>query len=293
MTGKETNWGSTVAQAAKRFRDGELYRTTGVDRSNRDARLLLAHVLGVTPERVFSWPECPLAEGAEKSFFDLVERRLKQEPLSRILGRREFWSLSFQLSADTLDPRPDSESVIEAVLTHRPDIRPDYRILDLGTGTGCLLAALLSEYTNATGTAVDVSEGAVRTAGQNLIDLGFASRASVRTGNWDEGLDGTFDIIVSNPPYIIDETVPALEVSVAAFDPHLALKGGRDGLDAYRQLAGLLPARLSESGLAVLEFGHGQADQIAGILAEKNLEVIDWKEDLSGRRRCAVCQIRS
>ncbi|MBT3703579.1 MAG: peptide chain release factor N(5)-glutamine methyltransferase [Alphaproteobacteria bacterium] len=277
-------WGEIVSDAAR------LLANAAIDQPNRDARTLLAHVVDTTPERVFAWPETDIAPSDVSKFNDLIARRLKCEPLSRILGRREFWSLSFGLSEDTLDPRADSESVIEAVLSHCPDRARDFRILDLGTGTGCLLAALLSEYENASGVAVDLSEGAVQTARQNLSDLGLAHRAEIQTGDWDAGLQGEFDIIVSNPPYIVDGDISGLARGVVDYDPHRALAGGIDGLDAYRQLASLLPARLALQGLAVLEFGHGQAHDVAGILTAKGLEVIDFKEDLAGRKRCVVCR---
>jgi release factor glutamine methyltransferase len=165
------------------------------------------------------------------------------------------------------------------------------RILDLGTGTGCLLAALLSEYKNATGVAVDVSDGAVKTAQQNIIDLGLANRAEILQGNWDDGLEGRFDIIVSNPPYIVDSEISGLDRAVATYDPVRALAGGADGLEAYRQLAVILPRRLADNGLAVLEFGHGQAEDVGNILASKELEVIDFREDLAGRKRCVICRL--
>jgi release factor glutamine methyltransferase len=277
-------WGDIISDAARLLADA------GIDQPNRDARVLLAHVVDTTAERVFAWPETDIAETHVSDFNDLIKRRLRCEPLSRILGRREFWSLSFALSEDTLDPRADSESVIEAVLEHRPNRAGDFRILDLGTGTGCLLAALLSEYKNASGVGVDLSAGAARTAEENMSTLGFAQRAEIQTGDWDAGLKGEFDIIVSNPPYIVDGDISGLDKGVVDYDPHGALAGGVDGLDAYRHLASLLPVRLAPQGLAVLEFGHGQAQDVAGILTEENLEVIDFKEDLAGRKRCVVCR---
>ena len=283
MNDKASDRGAAVTEAAALLRDA------GIEQSARDARVLLAHVLKTTPEQIFAWPEKPLDADAAKAMQALVARRLNHEPLSRILGRREFWSLSFQLSADTLDPRPDSESVIEAVLKHRPETEAVCRILDLGTGTGCLLAALLSEYPAASGVAVDMSDGAARTARQNMQDLGLAGRADVQVGHWDDGLEGRFDIIVSNPPYIVDADMESLDREVFEHDPHRALAGGQDGLDAYRQLAARLPDRLAENGLVVLEFGHGQANDVAGIMSSAGLQVIDWKEDLAGRRRCVVC----
>jgi release factor glutamine methyltransferase len=284
MTEPVSSWGTAVSEVSALLREG------GFDQSGRDARALLAHVLEETPERIFAWPENDLSAEQFSQFRSLVTRRLAHEPLSRILGRREFWSLSFRLSADTLDPRPDSEAVIEAVLGNLPDRPRAMRMLDLGTGTGCLMAALLSEYPNATGIAVDVSEGAAGTARQNMIDLGLSDRVEVRTGNWDDGLDEQFDLIVSNPPYIVDHDIPELDIEVTDYDPVLALAGGADGLDAYRRLAMILPLRLAKRGLAILEFGHGQAADIAEIMQAGGTEVFDWKEDLAGRKRCAVCR---
>ncbi|MBT3789706.1 MAG: peptide chain release factor N(5)-glutamine methyltransferase [Alphaproteobacteria bacterium] len=285
MTEIVPDWGSAVSAAAQKLAD------SGFEQSHRDSRALLAHVLETTSERIFAWPEKSISPEQYSALMKLVDRRLLHEPLSRILGRREFWSLSFALSDDTLDPRADSESVIETVLVNQPEMEKTSRILDLGTGTGCLLAALLSEYKNATGVAVDVSDGAVKTAQQNIIDLGLANRAEILQGNWDDGLEGRFDIIVSNPPYIVDSEISGLDRAVATYDPVRALAGGADGLEAYRQLAVILPRRLADNGLAVLEFGHGQAEDVGNILASKELEVIDFREDLAGRKRCVICRL--
>ena len=162
---------------------------------------------------------------------------LAREPLSRIIGRREFWGLEFLLSADTLDPRPESETVIEAILARLPDRDRAYRFLDLGTGTGCLLLALLSEYPAASGIGIDIAPGAARTARDNAERLGIGGRAQFAVGSWAAALTGRFDAVVANPPYIEHAAIADLPREVRQYDPIRALDGGADGLAAYRAIA--------------------------------------------------------
>lgn len=277
-----TNVGDCLDAAAQNLRDA------GIDDARREARLLLAHVLETPVENLFAYPEQSVRPGDAEKFFAFVTRRSDQEPLSRITGSREFWSLSFDLSPATLDPRADSETIIDAVLAARPDRTQAYRLLDLGTGSGCLIGALLSEYPGAMAVAVDASADAVETAAANLARLGFADRATCRLSGWDDQVDGRFDIIVSNPPYIVDADIAGLAEGVKAHDPHLALAGGVDGLAAYRALAPVLARRLAGDGLAVLEHGDGQHDDVTNIFAQAGLNVLGNRADLAGHVRCII-----
>lgn len=275
----------TLADALGRARSD--LKASGVENERREARLLTAHVLDIEEDQVFLRPERKLATGQAELIAALVARRCAGEPLSRILGRREFWSLSFDLTPATLDPRPDSETLIEAVLAARPDRQAALRVLDLGTGSGCLLAALLSEYPNARGSGVDVSIAAVGAARHNMRALGFAGRSEIRQGGWATA-SGSFEIIVCNPPYIPSGEIARLEAGVRDFDPALALDGGADGLQAYRDLAPALARSLMAEGLAAVEVGAGQAADVSRIFAAQRLEIVDVRRDLAGIERCIL-----
>jgi release factor glutamine methyltransferase len=208
-----------------------------------------------------------------------------REPVSRILGRREFWSLDFHLSPATLDPRPDSETLIDEALAGIPDRKAPLSVLDLGTGTGCLLLALLSELPNAAGTGIDRSEEAVATATANARRLGFGQRARFAAGDWGAGLSERFDLVVSNPPYIPEAEIETLAPEVVRFDPLAALAGGPDGLDAYRTIVAQLSNLLKSNGKVIFEVGAGQAADVAALLVTAGFSGIGTRRDLAGVER--------
>ncbi len=212
------------------------------------------------------------------------------EPLSRVLGRREFWGLDFALSNETFDPRPESETIIEAVLARVCDQLSPFRFLDLGTGTGCLLLALLSEFPAATGFGVDLSEAAAATARRNAETLGLAGRACFFVGDWSGALAQRFDVIVANPPYIATAALAELPDEVSGYDPRRALEGGEDGLAAYRSIAAHLPGLLAPSAMFVAEVGAGQAAAVAAILKDCGLTLEAIDRDLAGIERCVVAR---
>ncbi len=261
-------------------------KAAGVEGARRDARILLTAVLGL--ESNANIPDAPLTGAQARKFAAMIARRAKRWPVSRILGKRDFWTLTLKLNKDTLDPRPDSETVVETVLAHLGDRAGAYRILDLGAGTGCLLLALLSELPNATGLGVDIAPGAVTAARANASAAGLARRARFATGNWCEGLRGSFDVIVTNPPYIRKRDIPRLDPEVARFDPRRALDGGRDGLAAYRAILKGLPRRLAPGALVAFELGKGQARAVAGLLKTQGLQVLETRRDLGGIERCII-----
>ncbi|MBM3468222.1 MAG: peptide chain release factor N(5)-glutamine methyltransferase [Alphaproteobacteria bacterium] len=250
----------------------------------REARLLLAHSLNIPYETLFFSKDYQLTEDETEAFHKLLQRRKNYEPLSKITEKREFWSLPFRVTKDTLDPRPDSETLIEAVLSFFPDKKKHFRILDLGTGTGCLLLSLLHEYPNAWGVGVDYNEATSSIAKQNAAILNLSNRACFIVGNWCESLSGYFDIIISNPPYVRDEEF--LPPEVALFDPKLALYGGNDGLKCYRELSSLIPNLLTPYSLFFLELGAGQLDAITSIFS--NLSLIKTVSDLGIHTRCGI-----
>lgn len=219
-------------------------------------------------------------------FEQALARRLRHEPVALILGHQGFWSLDFAVSADTLIPRADSETLVEAALAARPRLD---RVLDLGTGTGCLLLAVLSERPGAFGIGVDRVPAAASLAARNARALGLANRSAMLCADWAAPLRGTFDLVLSNPPYIPAAKVAGLMPDVARYEPRSALDGGADGLSAYRLLLGMLPRLLAPGGLAVFELGAGQADDI-GRLAETHGFRTALRPDLGGVPRALLLE---
>jgi release factor glutamine methyltransferase len=262
--------------------------SAGFGEPRRRARRLLTAALGLSTTDVFAHLDRMVTDIEGERVAELLRRVLAHEPLSRILGIREFWGLEFELSADTPDPRPESETVVAAVIARLPERERPYRLLDLGTGTGCLLLALLSEFPAANGIGVDRAYGAAAAARRNAERLGFAARSGFTVGDWATALDGGFDAIVANPPYVARADIPALPREVHDFDPHLALDGGSDGLDAYRAIAVDLPRLLAAEGLFACEIGQGQETAVAGIISGHGLVVAEAVPDLAGIARCIV-----
>lgn len=260
-------------------------RAAGIPAPRFEARLLIAHGLGVGAEQVIGHPERALSAGERARIAALVTARAARRPLAQVTGKREFWSLEFEVTAHTLDPRPDSECLVAAALAHVPDRGAPLRVLDLGTGTGCLLLAVLSELPNATGTGVDISTEAVTVARRNAARLGMEARARFVTGDWGAGIEGPFDLILANPPYIPAGDLARLEPEVAEFEPRAALDGGADGLDAYRAMLPGLARLLGERGMAVAEIGAGQKEAVVGLVDNSGLGLCAIARDLGGRAR--------
>lgn len=267
-------------------------RVVGIDNPRGEARLLLSYATGLCRVGLVVDPDRPLGHEEERLYAELVARRVAREPMAQIVGRREFWSLPFAVTRDTLDPRPDSETVIEASLGLAESTVAPRRVLDLGTGTGCLLLALLSEWTGATGIGIDIDPRAAAVAAQNAATLGLSGRAGFVAGDWASALIDRFDLVVSNPPYIARGEIDRLEPEVACFEPRRALDGGVDGLAAYRQLIPTLPRLLEPGGSVVLEVGAGQASAVEELLREAGFAFCEHYPDLSGTLRCVSGQVR-
>jgi release factor glutamine methyltransferase len=261
----------------------------GVDSPRRDARALLA----VATNRSFSdlAPEsAELTPEQFERFEGLVRRRMKREPLAYIVGHKEFWSLDFDVGPGVLVPRPESETLVEALCGLFPDRNRARRICDLGTGSACLIVAALSEFPNARGDAIERTEQAFAWAVRNVTKHGLQHRAAVRHGDWSELLTEQYDAILANPPYIAQREIMALIPEVARYEPTEALDGGPDGLDAYRAMAPGIAGALKSEGAAFLEIGAGQADEIREILEAAGLNIDRIAPDLAGIPRCVVAR---
>jgi release factor glutamine methyltransferase len=269
--------------------------TAGIEGPGNDARLLISAALGLSAAQVLARPERPLRPEEVESFGRLIARRVAREPVSRILGEREFYGRTFGISPATLDPRPDSEALIDQTL--KLVAREGWqsralRILDVGTGSGCLLLTLLAELPSAFGVGTDVSVAALETARANAVRLGLARSAGWLAGDLVAAVRGPFDLLISNPPYIPSLEVAQTEPEVREHDPLLALDGGPDGVTFFRRLS----ARVGEivpDGWIVVETGHNQADAVATLLAAQGLRKISVQRDVAGRRRCVAARTRN
>ena len=256
----------------------------GVESPALDARLLLGFVAGVDQAALLRDRDAAVDAAA---YAAVLARRVAREPVALILGRAGFWSMEFAVGPATLVPRADSETLIEAALVARPSGVGS--VLDLGTGTGCLLLAALSEYPEAWGVGVDRVEAAAGLARRNARSLGFGARASFVCGDWGRAVGGRFNLVLSNPPYIRSDEIAGLMPEVAGFEPGSALDGGEDGLGAYRVLMDAMAALLAPGGLAVLELGAGQAASV-GALARAAGFAWSCRRDLAGVERALLME---
>jgi release factor glutamine methyltransferase len=265
-------------EAAARALEG-----AGIAGAKAEARALAAFVTGLTPAQIFSRDDTELSDADAARFDAVIRRRITGEPAAYIIGLREFWSLPFKVTPATLIPRPDTESVIELVMQLFADRARPQRILDIGTGSGCLVLALLDIYADACGIGTDISASALSVASENAKALGLSDRATMIEGAWSAQQAGPFDLIVSNPPYIPSPDIATLEPTVRAFEPLSALDGGADGLDAYRNVLAEVSDILSNAGWVVLEVGIHQADPVTEIA--RNLGLVE------GPRQCDIAGI--
>jgi release factor glutamine methyltransferase len=261
---------------------GRLTRA-GSDTPTLDARLLLQAAAGLTREDLILGPDRLPSPDQLGRYETFLARRERHEPVSRILGEREFYGRVFKVTSATLDPRPDTETIIDAALKVMPQAA---RLLDLGTGTGAIAITLLAERPDAIGMATDLSPDALAVAGENAARLGVAERLTLRDGSWFAPVSGTFDIILSNPPYIPAGEIAGLDPDVRNFDPALALSGGADGFDPYRVIASGAAAHLGEGGHVLVEIGAGQAADVEAIFAAQGFAASARHRDLGGHTRC-------
>jgi release factor glutamine methyltransferase len=271
-----------LAESAERL------RMARCDSPDLDARVLLKEALHLSDLELVTAADHVASPEAALTLAAMVARRVAGEPVARILGHREFWGMRFDLGPDTLVPRPDSETVVETVheVFGTAGLR---RVLDLGTGTGCLLISVLHDYPEASGVGVDVSAGALAVAQGNAERLGVGARAAFVRSDWGAEIADVFDLIVSNPPYIVRADISGLDAEVRLHDPALALDGGADGLDAYRAVARDAARLLTPDGVLIAELGAGQAADVAGIMAAEGLvQHGAARPDLAGIPRALV-----
>jgi len=265
-------------------------RQAGVETAALDARLLVAHALGLTGTGLIVSEPAPIAAADTDRIDALVARRITGEPVGRILGRRAFFGLDLALSPETLEPRPDTETLVQAVIDWAGDHPQPLSIVDVGTGSGAILLALLAALPGARGLGIDISAGAARTAARNAQAVGVASRALFAVGDATSALRGPVDVLVSNPPYIPSADMAGLSREVREHDPHLALDGGPDGLAFYRQLAGCASELVSPDGAIAVEFGIGQAESVREIFRAAHLGRLDIVHDLEDRPRVLLAR---
>lgn len=246
----------------------------------QDARILLAHAAGLSRDQLHRLDLRDFTPALSARFEDLLSRRRAGEPVSKILGARDFWKYRFTVTADVLDPRPETEILVAEALSH-----PFQTVLDLGTGSGAILLSLLAERPGAEGVGVDLSPAALAVAEQNARAMGLDGRARLIRSDWFDAVGGCFDLIVSNPPYIARDEMAGLSPEVRLFDPEMALTDGADGLGCYRIIAMGAPAHLVPGGWLVLEIGYRQGDAVATILRDAGLTEVAILPDLDGRDR--------
>ncbi|AQT04062.1 peptide chain release factor N(5)-glutamine methyltransferase [Acetobacter persici] len=262
----------------------------GIEGPRRETRLLLTYALGLTAEQMLS--RSPRDLVPDQPFLTYLARRAAREPMAFITGRKGFWTLDLAVSPATLVPRGDSETLLSCLLDYCPDTHSSKAMLDLGTGTGCLLLAALAEYPEAWGIGVDINPEAAVLAQGNARRCGLADRALFMAGVWDNALQGQrFDVVLSNPPYIPTADLAELMPEVRLHEPLAALDGGADGMEAYRELCARMPRLLTPDGVAIFEIGIGQGEDLRAVAAAAGLEVLEIRSDFGDVPRAAVLRV--
>lgn len=268
-------------------------KEVSIENTFLEARLLISHALNLDEVDYATLPNRPVSGEELEVLQKLLDLRRARMPLSQIFGDKEFWSLNFRVTKDTLTPRADSETLTLAALGEIKDPKAELRILDMGTGSGCLLLSLLSEWPNATGLGIDISDKALAIAKENAANLELSNRAEFRISNWTNELNEIekFDLIICNPPYIGTDEKASLDPEVVDHEPEIALFSGREGLDDYKLIAPLLGRHLRKNGVIILEIGHLQGQKVKEIFILHGFNNITLKQDLGRRDRCLVIKL--
>ena len=266
-----------------KYMQAELVRA-GIQTASQDARMIIQKHTGYEWADIIASPDIKIKKEALIEIEKDILRRINGEPVSRILGEREFWGLKFKINEETLDPRPDTEMLVEIALRSCVGKQPQ-TILDLGTGSGCILIALLKEFPDAIGVGIDKSLSALKIARYNAKYNEVEERSSFFCGFWGQALNKKFDLIVSNPPYISNQIIPTLPKEVRNYDPILALEGGNDGLKAYRDILKEINAYIKQGGIALFEIGYDQQKDVMRLAEESGFSVRDVHHDFAGQAR--------
>jgi release factor glutamine methyltransferase len=271
---------TTVAEAIQAA--AERLARSGVPEPQKDARWLMSAALAIPRSSMLAASVDPIEDATLATFLRMIEARCCRQPVAQIVGRREFWGREFLVTGDVLDPRPETETLIEIALERVP---PAGRILDLGTGGGILIVTLLAERADATGVAVDIDSAALQIAAANAARHSVERRVIFRQSDWAQAVDGQFDLIVSNPPYVPAEAVAGLDPEVRDWEPRHALTAGPTGLEAYERIAADLGGLLTPSGTALFEIGFDQGRSVVGVFRNNGFDAVEVHRDLSGRDR--------
>lgn len=264
-------------------RVAQTLRAAGIDAARLEGRLLVEAVTEASPSR-----DRTLAMEEAQRLNEFVERRLRREPVALIVGEREFWSLAFRVTLDTLVPRPESETLVQEALAWAKGFENAASVLDLGTGSGCLLLSVLSERRDDRGVGVDINREALAVAESNAHRLGLTERSRFVTGDWGTGLMESFDVVLANPPYVSDDELAELMPEVARYEPRLALAGGMDGLDPYRHIARQARRLVTPRGALFLELSPPRAEATTALFEAEGFRLDHYAKDLAGHRRCVV-----
>ena len=260
-----------------------------VENSNLDAKIIFKHILSVDNEQFELCKKNEISNQITKSYFELIDRRIKREPIAYITNKQSFWNDEFKVTKDTLIPRPETELILESVLSYFPDKKIDLNIADLGTGSGCIIISLLQEYINASGIGIDISKEAIKIANENKKLLKNNERLKLLEEDYAEYNLNGFDIIVSNPPYISQNSLD-IQKDVYDYEPHLALFSKNNGIDAYNKIISNLASRIDKNFFLFLEIGLGQASEVTKLLKNNGFTEILTKADLANIPRCVIAK---
>ena len=260
-----------------------------VENPNLDAKIIFKHILSVDNEQFELCKKNEISSKITKSYFELIDRRIKREPIAYITNKQSFWNDEFKVTKDTLIPRPETELILESVISYFPDKKIDLNIADLGTGSGCIIISLLQEYINASGIGIDISKEAIKIANENKKLLKNHERLKLLDEDYAEYNLNGFDIIVSNPPYISQDSLD-IQKDVYDYEPHLALFSKNNGMDAYNKIISNLASRIDKNFFLFLEIGLGQASEVTKLLKNKGFTEILTKADLANTPRCVIAK---
>ena len=260
-----------------------------VENSNLDAKIIFKHILSVDNEQFELCKKNEISSKITKSYFELIDRRIKREPIAYITNKQSFWNDEFKVTKDTLIPRPETELILESVISYFPDKKIDLNIADLGTGSGCIIISLLQEYINASGIGIDISKEAIKIANENKKLLKNHERLKLLDEDYAEYNLNGFDIIVSNPPYISQNSLD-IQKDVYDYEPHLALFSKNNGIEAFNKIISNLASRIDKNFFLFLEIGLGQASEVTKLLKNNGFTEILTKADLANIPRCVIAK---